>query len=455
MKERLINMEDINRKNNGYVGADDSVRPLLKKNTQRGITLVALVITIIVLLILAMVSIRIVMDGGLIIKSKEATAQHTIGTEKEAIQTGYAAYQIELAQKGTAELKVEGEGEAKVTPKGEDWDITFTKTNNEYELKKDGTVTLTKQGNGSTTTASWTDNGDDTFTNGKVTVKVGDIVNYDEGIFSTTVDKSQSGYDTNQEYTTKDLGWRVLGISAKGEIELISDNPTNSVLYLSGVKGYLNAEDVLNNLCNELYGQGTNYVTGARSLNVEDINKLGNYDPTTYSGYRDIWTYRFPTSGNYMQYKTTKSDGTLVKDWTDITDSDYQTFRMPGETETISADNRNNTGKSLEDTFYSYRVADKIKQITSDGKKMSDIISNGTGSSEVAQWLASREVEFVSGYARFHVRRVGEFVHRITDPLCTSCGYFDSCELYVRHVVTLKSDIQLTGDSNSGWQIIE
>ena len=33
------------------------------KNTQKGITLVALVITIIVLLILAMVSIKIVMDG--------------------------------------------------------------------------------------------------------------------------------------------------------------------------------------------------------------------------------------------------------------------------------------------------------------------------------------------------------------------------------------------------------
>ena len=116
---------------------------------QKGITLVALVITIIVLLILAMVSIKIVMDGGLTQKAKDATAQHTIGAEKEAITTGYAAYQIELAQKGTADLKVEGE--AKVTPKGEDWSVTFTKTNNEYELKKDGTITLTKQGNGSTT----------------------------------------------------------------------------------------------------------------------------------------------------------------------------------------------------------------------------------------------------------------------------------------------------------------
>ena len=39
---------------------------------QEGITLVALVITIIVLLILAMVSIKIALSGGLIEKTKES-----------------------------------------------------------------------------------------------------------------------------------------------------------------------------------------------------------------------------------------------------------------------------------------------------------------------------------------------------------------------------------------------
>ena len=71
----------------------------MKKNTQNGITLVALVITIIVLLILAMVSIKIAIDGGLIQKAKDATDTHTIGAEKEAIAIGYAAYQMDLAKK--------------------------------------------------------------------------------------------------------------------------------------------------------------------------------------------------------------------------------------------------------------------------------------------------------------------------------------------------------------------
>ena len=424
------------------------------KNTQRGITLVALVITIIVLLILAMVSIRIVMNEGLISKVKDATAQHTIAAEKEAITTGYGAYQIDSIKPKPKppELLIDG---ATATQKGEDWSVTFTKTNNEYELKKDGTITLTKQGNGSTT-VGWTDNGDGTFTKGEFTLKVGDKVTYNVGEEkSTTVDKEKSGYSSDQTFKTeKNLGWRVLGLSAKGEIELISDNPTSTNIGLTGEKGYLNAEEVLNNMCNELYGKGE-HATGARSLNVEDINKLGNYNPTThttYDGYGNICTYRFPTNGDYMQYKRTKADGTLVTDWTDITNSSCQTFRVPGEVETISANNRNDTGRSLEDNFYNYTVADKVKQTTSDGKNMSDIISNGTGSSAVGQWLASRCVRCYNINASFYVRAMGSYVIGRRQ-MYSSNGSSISNNFSIRPVVSLSSDIQLSGNSTDGWTI--
>ena len=420
------------------------------KNTQKGITLVALVITIIVLLILAVVSIKIVMDGGLTTKAKEATEKHAEEAEKEAIQTGYAAYQMALANKeNVTQPTIE---EAKVTPKGEDWNVKFKKTKNEYELKKDGTITLTKQGNGSATTVGWIDNGNDTFTKGDVTLKVGDKVTYNVGTEkSTIVDKKKSGYTDNQTLKTeKNLGWRVLGLSADGEIELISDNPTSTSIYLEGEKGYLNVEDILNNLCNELYGKGK-HATGARSLNVEDINKLGNYDPTTYSGYGDIWTYRFPTSGDYIQYKRTKSDGTLVTNWTNITNLNWQTFRMPGVTEKISANNRNDIGKSLEYTYYYYTVADKVKQTTSDGKKMSDIISNGTESSAVYQWLASLCVGCDSSSAGFFVDRVSSRLNSYG--LYNSIGRSSSNSNRMRPVVSLESDIKLTGNSADEWNI--
>ena len=139
MKEKLKNSIEINKKNKGYVGADDPVRPLLKRNTQRGITLVALVITIIVLLILAMVSIKIAIDGGLITKASKATDTHAIGAEEEAITTGYASYQIDLANNKPATLTVE---DAKTEPTSEGWKVTFSgTTGNVYTINNKGEIT--------------------------------------------------------------------------------------------------------------------------------------------------------------------------------------------------------------------------------------------------------------------------------------------------------------------------
>ena len=419
-----------------------------KLKNNKGITIVALVITIIIMLILAGVTVKIATGGGIIDKTKNTSDEFEIEQEKEKVKSGYLSYKTAKMVDNDAQLSVEDAQTTGNATSG--WKVIFTKTNNEYRLTKDGKVILVKQ-NG--IYAIWLDNGDDTFTKEDVTVKVGDIVTYNtEKEKSTTVDKSKSGYSSDQIFKTEKLGWRVLGINANGEIELISDNPTSTRLCLKGELGYLNAEEILNNMCNELYGKGE-HATGARSLNVEDINKLGNYDPTTYDGYGDILKYRFPTTGDYIQHKRTKADGTLVEDWNDITLSHEQTFRVPGgtEAEKISADNRNDTGRSLENTYYQYTVADKVKQTTSDGKKMSDIISNGTGSSPVSQWLASRSVGCDSSCAYFTVRSVSNIVDEYN--LYRSHGESFSRNYRVRPVVTLKSDIKLSGNSNDGWTI--
>ena len=138
MKQKLKNSIENKEKNKGYVGADDSVRPLLKRNTQRGITLVALVITIIVLLILAVVSIRIAENGGLITSTNSAVQRNTKESEKEAIQTGYAAYQVAVAN-GDNPKNLEIQGAIEVEPvSGLGWNIYFS--NNKYQLEYDGNV---------------------------------------------------------------------------------------------------------------------------------------------------------------------------------------------------------------------------------------------------------------------------------------------------------------------------
>lgn len=62
---------------------------------EKGITLVALVITIIVLLILAMVSISIVYNQGLIQKSKDAVETHEKAANNEANTMNAAADNIQ------------------------------------------------------------------------------------------------------------------------------------------------------------------------------------------------------------------------------------------------------------------------------------------------------------------------------------------------------------------------
>lgn len=72
-----------------------------KTISERGITLIALVITIIILLILAMVSIKIVTSEGLIKRAENATTKNAEESEKEAIQLAYSEYKISQYSTGT------------------------------------------------------------------------------------------------------------------------------------------------------------------------------------------------------------------------------------------------------------------------------------------------------------------------------------------------------------------
>lgn len=195
-------------------------------------------------------------------------------------------------------------------------------------------------------------------------IKIGDYVSYDEmseGTKSYFIDYTKNGGasdSNNQTISTEDLKWRVLGINNEGQIELISDRQTTAKLWLGGETGYLNAKNILDDTCKEVYGKGK-YAENARSLNVEDINKITNYDPKNYSEYGNIYKYRFPQNGNYMQYSQSVDNGKTWSSWNDITGSSCQKFRMPGTTETISSTNRKES-KEIKTTGYYYNISDMI-----------------------------------------------------------------------------------------------
>lgn len=214
-----------------------------KTKQQKGITLVALIITIIVLLILAVVTIAAVTGDRIINHAENARDQYRIGMETENGILKY--YEDYLAT-----------GAGKASGNTEDPNSLVAK-----------------------------------FKAGEL--HVGDYVNYTPTTVTTAYDPdngtagSKTGDSTAQTISQENLNWRVLGYDAsKDQILLISGAPTTASLRLSGHVGYNNAEDVLKDTCAALYSNSTIGAT-ARSITMEDIDTyLGGsaYDKTTHNG---------------------------------------------------------------------------------------------------------------------------------------------------------------------------
>ena len=80
--------------NKSHVGADASVRPEHKGNTQKGITLLALIITIIVLLILSVVSVQLITKSGIIEKAKQGVIKHKLEEIHENVKLSYTSLKL-------------------------------------------------------------------------------------------------------------------------------------------------------------------------------------------------------------------------------------------------------------------------------------------------------------------------------------------------------------------------
>ena len=114
------------------------------RDTQKGITLVALVVTIIVLLILAMVSIKIGMDKGLIGKATETKSIEMKQEEKEKLTLAYSEYQIGKNNNSKYTMQnALNNINANATANGDDmlgYNVVFAKTNNEYTITASGEI---------------------------------------------------------------------------------------------------------------------------------------------------------------------------------------------------------------------------------------------------------------------------------------------------------------------------
>ena len=119
-------------------------------------------------------------------------------------------------------------------------------------------------------------------------VKVGDYVSYTPDELSneslTTLKTNLNTYSGNSSSTANpaikrdDLNWRVLDIQ-NGQVRLISETPTTSKIELKGYNGYNNAVKLIDDACSTLY-TNSKLANKVQNLKIEDITKYMKTQPT-------------------------------------------------------------------------------------------------------------------------------------------------------------------------------
>ena len=147
-------------------------------------------------------------------------------------------------------------------------------------------------------------------------LEIGDYVRYGDKLTINTYETNteETGHSKSQIFETDNqMLWRVMNKKDNGNVELISvsnilskpditNNNKRECLYLINNAGFLNAEKVLNDICEELYSNQS-YGKG-RSLNVEDINNLASINleerlwSELYNDYISYGNERTYSSGN-------------------------------------------------------------------------------------------------------------------------------------------------------------
>ena len=402
---------------------------------EKGITLIALVITIIVLLILAGVTIATLTgDNGILTKATEAKEKTEEGEEDEKVKIAV-----------TGALAKDNGGEIKEGYLDEELASQFGEKGTDYNLEGRGpfTVTIIERGR------IYLINEDGTL--GEVVeregIKVGDYVNYvpDTNTEGYTTDKLSSditGASGNASVITQDsLKWRIMNIDASGRVDLISETPTRQEVYFYGARGYNNGVYVINDICKSLYSNSSLGIT-ARSLDLKDIEDQMNAKGiaardafTSSAGIQYGKTKTYENENNQYPNLYAKENGSGINTETVKTngiEANADGYSTPTTEDTRTAEE----GLTVTQTNYSMSSPSAYF----DNSEFYDMIF-GTGT---YYWLASRYVACASTYASFGLRFVDEDFYLDSYYMFFSDGSVHGSAYCLRPVVSLGADIQIT-----------
>ena len=408
------------------------------KNTN-GITLIALVVTIVVLLILAGVSINAVFgQDGIIQKAKDAPNRMDQATQNDLDSINELNNWIDGKINGTT-----GSGG---TVEGKEGSLLAMY----QKAQKDGC-----------------DNAGGTCSDA-THLHIGDYVDYKNPTSGTanvtSTETGVYGNDSNgnatvnitQTYTlstTKNnVKWRVLGIDNEtGGLKLIAAEPIerdanpalltavsadseDNMLYLKGAESYVYGPATMNKI-GAMYLNST-YATKARSATMDDVNEV-----TGVTTPEEIKKVNIFTAQGIQQYGTSFSfeNQYTPKLWLEI-------GKKADATKAITVDGDGEGTKGV--TGYAYYVNSTNAEITSakmTNTRAYDLLFKGANTKPY--WLASRGVIANSENAVFGPAGVGigdDGAFAGFDGLFGSAGDVGAGGLAVRPVVILKSDVMAT-----------
>ena len=250
----------------------------LKKRTsfgEKAITLIALVVTIVILLILAGVTITMTLgQNGLFTRAREGAAAYNESEVRDDLSMLITQYtwdkEAEKTDKSLGDyLKDNGATSVKANADGTTLEVEYK--GYVFTVNKDsGEITEVSKGEGS-----------DSPTTPTIIPKVGEIVDYKPDTPSTGYDLStaKSGKSTAQtiDSTYDPTTWKIMEVDENGNITKLLGVPSisQSSVYFYGSTGYNNGVYLLNDICKSRYGNASLGAT-ARSLNIEDIESKMN-----------------------------------------------------------------------------------------------------------------------------------------------------------------------------------
>ena len=320
---------------------------------EKAITLIALVVTIVILLILAGVTITITLgQNGLFTRAREGAAAYKESEVRDDLSMLITQYTWDKASEKTDKslgdyLKDNGATSVKANADGKTLEVTYKGYT--FKVNKDsGEITEVSKGEGS-----------DSPTTPTIIPKVGEIVSYTPNTPSTGYDLStaKSGYSSAQtiDSTYDPTTWKIMEVDENGNITKLLGIGSKTVAF-QGSTGYNNGVYLLNDICKSRYGNASLGAT-ARSLTIEDIesrmNGAGIAARNANKGYNNqsiqYGTTRKYTGSNTKYpaiYAQEKYSGVDVSDVTDGTQV------IAGEVNATAQARMNPNGKSGSDNIY-------------------------------------------------------------------------------------------------------